>query len=624
MKLHLAYQLIKNMGFRYASYRTGYEIEKRAGLLKKKHPVTPKEMFFLSLKDWKQLDTPFIFSDRASISTPKKKSEALQYKASKILNNEVQFFSNEWIHLGAAYDWITNPDNGYRHDMAKHWSEINDFNLESGDIKYVWEKSRFAYLITLSRYDYHFDADHSEFVFNEINSWIDSNPINQGPNWKCSQEISLRLFNWMHCLHFYKDSPFLTEALWSKIQNVMYWQLHHVYHHINFSRIAVRNNHAITETLALTLSELFFPFIPDSEKWSQKGRAYFEQEASYQIYEDGAFIQHSMNYHRVLVQLLSFGLCITEKGKKPFSETVYRKSHLALNFLYQFLQPENGHLPNYGANDGALFFPLSENEYRDYRPQLNSLHRILYSKELFPGFEEDFYTESSAKASFAFEKLKQAIGITAFKKSGYFILRSKSLFAFIKCSSYRDRPSQADNLHIDIWKNGINVFRDGGSYKYNTEIEWVEFFFGTKSHNTVMIDNQNQMLKGSRFLWFYWTKAKTAAAYENEESYIFEGTIKAFSYIDSSISHTRKVVLSKESPYLEVHDSVSNLKHRKAVQNWNSNMECEMLLIAKEGTDVLNAEEYPSYYSSLYGKKEIQKGIGFSFKNSITTTIQPK
>ena len=31
---------------------------------------------------------------------------------------------------------------------------------------------------------------------------------------------------------------------------------------------------------------------------------------------------------------------------------------------------ENGRLPNYGANDGALFFKLNDAEYSDYRPSL--------------------------------------------------------------------------------------------------------------------------------------------------------------------------------------------------------------------------------------------------------------
>src|SRR5690606_32684661 len=146
------------------------------------------------------------------------------------------------------------------------------------------------------RYDYHFNVDLSEFVFSDIESWIDANPTNQGPNWRCSQEISLRILNWCYALFYYENATALTEDRWKKMQHVIYASVHHVYHHINFSRIAVRNNHAITETLFLTVSHLLFPFIPETKKWAEQGLKWFEQEIGYQVYSDGTFLQFSMNY----------------------------------------------------------------------------------------------------------------------------------------------------------------------------------------------------------------------------------------------------------------------------------------------------------------------------------------
>ena len=401
-KFILGLQLFKNMGLRYVNYRIFHEVDKRVGTLQKRHPIHPQKNHYISLNNWKQLDIPFVFNARESISTPKNPSLILQTNASRIFAGEVCFFSYQWRNLGTHYDWITNPDTNYGYDAHIHWSKINDFNPQNGDIKYVWEKSRFSYLLTIIRYDYHFETDSSEFVFNEIRSWIKANPINQGPNWKCSQEISLRMINWLYALFFYKNSKHLTEAVFQEIMHVMYWQLHHVYHHIHFSRIAVRNNHAITETLLLSLSELLFPFYPETKKWAKKGKQYFEQEMEYQIYNDGAFIQHSMNYHRVLIQLLTFGFTVTQSKPDYFSKLVYGKAYKAVNFLIQFVQPENGKVPNYGSNDGALFFPLSNEDFQDYRPALNSLHLLLTGVSIFEQ-QEDFislanHCKSSAKS----------------------------------------------------------------------------------------------------------------------------------------------------------------------------------------------------------------------------------
>jgi len=619
MNIKLAFQMVTNMGLRYSSYRVFHELDKRIGTLQKKHPVRPEVKQFITLEQWKTLKLPFLFEDRDSIADTKNPTEDLQLKAKKLLSGEVCFFSGEWKNLGLDYDWITNPQTHYQYDNSKHWSQINDFQASNGDIKYVWEKSRFSHLVTLMRYDFHFETDNSAFIFSEIQSWIAANPINQGPNWKCSQEISLRLFNWLQALFFYKDSEHLTEILFQEMMHVMYWKLHHVFHHISFSRIAVRNNHAITETLALALSNLLFPFIPETKKWSKQGKTYFEQEIEYQIYDDGAFIQHSMNYHRVLIQLLTFGFGITQHVPGFFSERVYKKAYLALNFLVQFVQKENGKVPNYGSNDGALFFPLSDAVFQDYRPSLNSLHLLLTGTHLFDQKEDFIENKNSTKLNFKPLIIKE--GVISFAKSGYFLFRTASHFTFIRCGSYKDRPAQADNLHLDIWTAGENVLFDGGTFQYNTDVATANYFFGTKSHNTVTLNNQDQMLKGGRFIWYYWTKALFSKVTETEDSYIFEGTIKAFSHLDPSATHNRKVVLSKTKKEWQVYDTITQKTNFEAQQLWNILKNSPIEITATESNNPIIGSEKTAWQSTMYGKKEVQTGKLFAFKKFISTKI---
>jgi len=75
------------------------------------------------------------------------------------------------------------------------------------------------------------------------------------------------------------------------------------------------------------------------------------------------------------------------KGKKPsrlFNPEIYERAKKTLSFLYQLHNQENGFLPDYGNNDGSLFFPLNGKSYHDYRPQLNALHYAIYKKHLYP------------------------------------------------------------------------------------------------------------------------------------------------------------------------------------------------------------------------------------------------
>jgi hypothetical protein len=615
-KLSQYKQLASNMGMRYISFRLFYELKRKSGLLKKKFPTNPKLIPFLNLSEWRKVSQPFFFQSRENLRLEKNPNAHLKDAFEKILKGEIPFFSSQCFDLGLNYDWVTNPDTGFRYDINRHWTAINDYSQEAGDIKYVWEKSRFSFLYTVIRYDYHFNEDHSTFVLNQIVDWIEKNPLNCGPNYKCSQEISLRLLNWIFALYFYKNAASLTEDIFQKIMQSIYWQLHHVYHNIHFSRKTVRNNHALTETLTLYLVSLLFPQFPEASKGKRKGKEWFEKEIAYQIYKDGAFLQFSMNYHRVVVQLLTWALKIADLNNESFNPVVYERAYQSVNFLYQCQEGSNGYLPNYGSNDGALFFKLSDNDYRDYRPQLNALHILLTGKSLYNETYEDagWYGD---KTTLNFEPLKKQMGIHKFEIGGYYLIRENDTLTFIRCGKHFDRPAHADNLHVDIWYKGENLLLDGGTYKYNTDTDSLKYFMGTHSHNTVMLDDQDQMLKGSRFIWYYWSQAAEAQIEEQEEYFEFRGKVSCFRQLSGKIVHERILRKMKGKPEWYVTDIIHNKpKNRKINQLWHFLSNDQLAF-----DSAVSVKKETAFYSPYYGQKEIIDELLFSSEED---TIQTK
>ena len=610
------------MGWRYVSFRGKHEILRRSGLLKSRFPVDVPEKHWVGLDTWKSTRGKFFFSSKSELSFPRLQSSELQqrfieYKAGRLL-----FFNSLTFDLGHGYDWITNPDTGYKYDLSKHWTEIPDYSSEAGDIKFVWEKSRFSFLYDLIRYDYHFGRDCSADVFGEIESWIDKNPVNRGPNYRCSQEISLRVLNWIFALYYYSDSTALSDRLFKKIQSSIYWQIHHVFHNIDFSRIAVRNNHAITETLALYLVSLFFPDQQDFKIWGAKGKIWLEEEVSYQIYEDGTFLQFSMNYHRVVVQLLSWSIRLSELNGMRLAPIVYKRAAASVSFLRTCMEDRKGWLPNYGANDGALFFKLNDEHYRNYRPQLDALAKVLGIDAAIDQQSEDIEWYGGAKS--ASSKMEMAPGIYTFKNGGYYIFREAETITFIRCGSHKDRPSQADNLHMDVWHKGENILQDAGSYKYNTTNELLRFFMGTESHNTVMIDDHDQMLKGGRFIWYHWTQERKVEVKEDDTSFYFKGTIHAFKHLGKNLYHTRTVIKQKGSAIWQVQDQVENLiGSRELRQLWHTPLSKvnEVLFAPADPSVTVESNFKIVAYSGLYGQKEDQQQTCFSTRHSALKTI---
>ena len=447
--------------------------------------------------------------------------------------------------------------------------------------------------------------------------------MNCGPNYVCSQEMSLRVLNWTFTLYYYRNSENLTEEVFQKIINSIFWHIKHVDSNINFSRIAVRNNHAITETMILFLGGILFPFLPGSEKWKDKGRKYFEQEVLYQVYDDGSYIQYSMNYQRVVVQLFTWALNVTSKNNVSLNNDLLNRVSKCLNFLHQLQDQKTGQLPNYGANDGALFFSLNSCEYRDYRPQLNALGFFASKRSLYyeGDWNEDLFWIYGA-SDITHESVERRS--SSFDETGYYSLRSENSFSFIRCGNHKDRPSQADNLHLDIWVDGVNILRDAGSFKYNSTPEDVKYFMGTGSHNTVQLGDYDQMQKGGRFIWYNWSSAEFANISEDEECLIFEGEINSYKHLKSGIKHRRVVKQHKKKLLWEIEDSIFN-NSLETHQIWNIHPQFDSLGYKIESVDKENNSYEPirrkEFYSSHYGVKEESEQIVFSSHSNYFKTI---
>lgn len=625
-KISTTLTLLKNMGVRYMFFRVIHLISIKAGYFRRKFPIHPNVICVISKEEWTKNLAPFFFFGKDIHGLKEQKSEYLQNLFDEISEGTFTYFGKMKFHLGNDYDWVTNPVSGYNYDITKHWSSINELSEECGDIKFVWEKARFSFLYDIIRYDFHNKTDCSELVLSQINSFIVKNPLNQGPNYVCSQEISLRILNWTFALYYYKDSEFLTQDLFMKIMNSIYWQINHVYKNINFSRIAVRNNHALTETLLLYLSGLLFPFMPDVKQWSKKGKKWFEKEIEYQIYDDGTYLQFSNNYHRVVVQLLTWGIRLAELNNEHLSDKVIGRAKKSLIFLTDCMDLSSGMLPNYGANDGALFFKLNNQDFRDYRPQLQALSYALHLKpeDNFGGFiSEDLFWLGLVPDIPQFDKIQKST-VSSYPVGGYYIFHDNDSMTYIRCGNHKDRPSQADNLHLDIWHKGINLLRDNGSYLYNSEPEVVRYFMGTRSHNTVMLNDFDQMLKGPRFIWFDWSQCIDSSLTESENQFEFQGSISAFKYLRKKIQHKRNVTKTKGIPRWLIEDEIIGNKEYEMNQLWHINPSSQNSITMEaydETGNPLERKSMKGWYSSYYGLKEITEYYVYSTRGKKISTL---
>lgn len=563
------YLYIRQTGVRKVSFRCMYELQRRTGMLRLRFPARRGRQRIPELAEWRKQAGKFFFDGKPPLEFP---DQYLATDSRQVLEQTVRaIYANEYrLFHGQSYvvaDWHTNPLTGFRYNKNQHWSSIRDLDSAAGDIKFVWEKSRFTFLIPLIRHDLFCGKDHSDLVLARIDHWIRTNPVNLGPNWMCSQEISIRVLNWLFALQFYKESPNLTTALFAEITQSIYDQMRHVAGNLGFSRKFVQNNHTLTEATALFTTGLLLPFFQESAKWKTLGLKVFTEEVVRQIGEDGSYCQHSMNYHRMVVQLFSWVIRLADLNHVKPDPEIARRATACVRFLRTFQDESSGWLPNYGPNDGTLLFHLSSAHHRDFRPQLHALASLLHIDHR-PADEEASWFLAFDRRLRGFSENKSQ-GATAFPDSGYYVVRDGTAVLFLRCGAYKTRPFQADNNHLDLWWNGENVLRDAGTYSYNGEPD--DDCAATGCHNTIVIGSENQMQKGTRFIWLNWIGQASGRCWETEEAFFMEGSFEGFKHINNTaIQHRRLVTKRKGQLYLTVEDWIPDLPKGQTVsQVWH-------------------------------------------------------
>jgi hypothetical protein len=215
-------------------------------------------------------------------------------------------------------------------------------------------------------------------------------------------------------------------------------------------------------------------------------------------------------------------------------------------------------------------------------------------------------------------------GIRSFDKGGYYLFKEADTLTFIRCGRHKDRPSQADNLHLDIWYAGKNLLHDSGSYLYNTDEQFVSFFAGSEGHNTVKIGVYDQMHKGPRFIWLDWTQAVKTETWEDEDGFYFKGVIHAFKELGKNIYHERQARKIKGKPHWEVTDRLIRKPELPMCQIWHPDMDTGYELKFEsydQGGQPLEPEWRDGWISEHYGEKQDSPYLVFNTDGNIIKTI---
>ena len=246
-------------------------------------------------------------------------------------------------------------------------------------------------------------------------------------------------------------------------------------------------------------------------------------------------MQHSTNYHRLMLQLGVWAVGVAdvlgETGPKAMMEKLAKATH----WLTSLLDEDSGQTPNLGHNDGAYILPLSILPCEDYRPVLQAASRaFLGNAALKAGIWDEM------ALWFGQAKTKKA-GDKRVAENQILRLEGKDSWAYFRVAHFNERPGHADQLHVDLWWRGLNIAQDAGSYLYTGRAPWDNALASTRVHNTVTANDKEQMRRAGRFLWLDWAQGKVISIQRTKDRKLVSASASHDGYRHLGVIHQREV-----------------------------------------------------------------------------------
>jgi hypothetical protein len=466
------------------------------------------------LSSRRQGKVPFLFSDARALAAPlgrvlgaDGRAQAIA-NAEKILGGKLPFFGRLWFDCGSPPNWFRNPVTGQTVEPGRRWTTMRFADPVYGDLKFILEPSRFLFVYALARaFALTGEERFAESFWRFFEDWCGRNPPMDGPLWVCGQECSLRILAWSFALYAFMGAAGTTPERVELLVSAIAAHAWRVEQTIGYAR-SQRSNHLLTEGVGLWTSGLLYPELKQAQRYRASGLKLLREAAIDQITASGVHLQYSFNYQRMVLQLLLWTLRFAEIHETPLPGEIHERAGAALDLLSTFIDSKSGDAPNYGANDGTLILPLAMTDYRDYRPSLR-MGSAAFSRKttLIDGAWDEAAIWLGEKTAVVGSNLHDAKQRDR-DATGYYRIGNQNSWAMVRSGNYTRRPFQADQLHVDLWWQGLNLALDPGTYLYNGGPPWDNGLASTAVHNTVMIDEREQMRRAGRFLWLDWAQAR--------------------------------------------------------------------------------------------------------------------
>lgn len=443
-----------------------------------------KEMYMQTLRKWDQ-------------------EQAIIDQAERICRHVFALLGSGEQELGKKIQWNLDFKTGFtwRNDFYKSIHIIDLSN--QADVKVPWELSRFQHLPTLGiAYLLTSDPRYAQEFGEEIADWIEQNPVEMSVNWACTMDVAIRACNWIVGYYFFKDSPVISEAVWSEFQKNLYLHGRFIMSNLE-NRGRVTNNHYLSNIVALIWLGLYFrgssssPIAGTAQRWLEFGLRELDREMQLQVNEDGTDFEASTAYHCMVTEFFLYTTMLCERNGITFSSAYLLRLQKMIDFIAAMIKP-NGRIPLIGDMDSGRFLIISQYgrmDKRDFR------HLLAIAGERFEQDQYRLLGKDAVAEAVWFDLPKEAAGPAAisskaFERGGFYFLCNPTFHTSIRCgeNSMRGHGGHGHNDQLSFELNvlGEDIFIDPGNFVYTADYRMRNRFRSTENHNTLQVERLEQ------------------------------------------------------------------------------------------------------------------------------------
>jgi hypothetical protein len=488
--------------------------------------------------------------------------------AEDVLEHKFSFLKHTVKH-GKEIQWDLDPVSGVRWKDVFFRDIVYRGQKRLGDIKLPWELNKHQYFFILGKMYWLTGRD--EFrreITDEIDSWIQKNKLYGGINWISALEIGSRVISWAFAYPFISES--LDCNLKSRIVRCLYSQCKFIEENLSIGKYA--NTHKVGEAAALIIGGIFINS-PKSDVWIKKGISVLYEEIKKQVFSDGVHKEQSLNYHRFFLDYYYLSIILLRRNKLVYPPIIDEFVERMTEFVLYAIKPD-ATAPSFGDEDDARAIFLYNNCTKDYIGVL-SLGAALFKRGDFKYVadeltEEVFWLlgEDGVAVYSNLEKVLPKNTSAAYKEAGYFIMRSgwekDAQYLIFDCGPLgygQAGHGHADSLSFQLFCDGADLLIDPGTYSYNLDYGWRNYFRSTAAHNTVTIDGKDQSEMLDRMSWVTVASSTCNFWLTTDLFDIVEGEHNGYYTKHNPVRHKRAILSNKSDYWIIVDLFESNGKH---------------------------------------------------------------